>query len=174
MKPPVRAIAIITGCSLSLSVAVHATQTSASGGVERTVEEALYDLSGSFFTFSCSDDGEPLSDGDGELIELEGHVYERITYQTDAAGGIHFRLNTMPVGLRGVGVDSGEEFRIRESEFFVASQRLAGNAGSFRQELELTGRDTHRTYSMVSKGHYVIGADGTIKVSRESVQRNCR
>jgi hypothetical protein len=115
-----------------------------------------------------------MPDTDRELIDLEGHLYERITYQTDAAGGIHFRLNTMPVGLRGVGVDSGEEFRIRESEFFVASQRLAGNVGSFRQEVELTGRDTHRTYSLVSRGLYVIGADGTIKVSRERLERECR
>jgi hypothetical protein len=169
MKPAVRAIVIITGCTLSLSAAVHAT-----GGAERTVQEALYDFSDSFYTFACSENGELLPDTEGELIDLEGYLYERITYQTDAAGGVHFRLNTMPVGLRGAGVDSGEEFRIRESEFFVASQRLTGNVGSFRQEVKLTGRDTHRTYSLVSKGHYVIGADGTIKVSRESLERECR
>ena len=169
MKSAVRAIAIITGCSLSLSAAVHAT-----GGTERTVREALYDFSDSFYAFACSDDGELLPETDGELIDLEGHLYERITSQVDAAGGIHFLLNTMPVGFRGVGVDSGEEFRIKESEFFVASQRLTGNVGSFRQEVKLTGRDTHRTYSLVSRGHYVIGADGTIKVSRENLERDCR
>ena len=169
MKPAVRAIAIITGCSLSLSAALHATE-----GAERTVQETLYDFSDSFYAFACSDDGELLPETDGELIELEGHLYERITYQTDAAGGIHFLLNTMPVGIRGVGVDSGEAFRIRESEFFVASQRLAGNVGSFRQEVNLTGRDTHRSYSLVSRGHYVIGADGTITISRERLERECR
>jgi len=169
MKSAVRAIVTITGCVLSLSAALDAT-----GGVERTVQEALYDFSDSFYTFACSDNGELLPDTDGERIDLEGYLYERITYQTDAAEGVHFRLNTMPVGLRGVGVDSGEEFRIRESEFFVASQRLTGNVGSFRQEVKLTGQDTHRTYSLVSRGHYVIGADGTIKVSRESLERECR
>src|SRR5262245_39937414 len=81
-----------------------------SNGAERVVEQVLYDMSGSHYTFACSPDGEPLPLDEGELVAIEGQVLERIVHKTDGAGGVHFQLNTMPVGLSGTGLESGEEF----------------------------------------------------------------
>jgi hypothetical protein len=169
MKPALPT-AILAGCCLSLSVAVNAQDR----GAERIVLEHLYDLSDSLYSFPCSDDGEPVPEEDGELIEVEGQVYERITLHTDGADGLHYQINTMPIGIRGVGTVSGEEFRIKESSLMVAKQRLSGLSGSFRDEFKLVGRTTHRTYRLVAKGHYVIATDGTVKISRDTLRTECR
>ena len=169
MKSPLL-MAILAGCGLSLPVAAAAQDRSA----ERIVLEHLYDLSDSLYSFPCSDDGEPVPEEDGELIEVEGHVYERLTHHTDGAGGIHFRLNTMPVDIRGVGTESGEEFRIMESSQLISSQKLDALTGSYHDAFKLVGKETRRTYWLVSKGHYHIAADGTVKVSRDTLTTECR
>lgn len=162
--------AILTGCALTLPSAVTAQDR----GAERIVLEHLYDLSDSLYSFPCTDDGEPLPEHDGELIEVEGAVYERMTLHTDGADGLHYRVNTMPVGIRGVGLISGEEFRITENSLTIARQRLTGLGGTYQDRFKLVGKDTHRTYWLVSKGHYVIAADGTVKVSRDGLSSECR
>ena len=144
-----------------------------SNGAEREVEANLYDMTGSAFTFACSDQGDPLPIDQGEHVLLEGQIFERITTLYDGAGSIHFKINTMPVGLRGVGTTSGEEFRVRETDRYGASQKLAGGTGSYRQELKMVGKDTGRTLKLVFSGHYVISADGEIKVSRDKERMEC-
>lgn len=162
--------AILAGYGLSFPVVAAAQDR----GAERIVLEHLYDLSDSLFSFPCSDANELLPETDGELIEVEGQVYERLTLHTDGAEGLHYRVNTMPVGIRGVGLVSGQEFRITEDSVTIAHQRLTGLAGSYRDTFKLVGKDTHRTYWLVSKGHYVIAADGTVKVSRDTLTTECR
>lgn len=141
---------------------------------ERTVEESLYDLTGVYFTFSCSADGESLPDHEGELVLMEGQIYERITLLLDAAGEYHYTLHTMPVGLRGTGVTSGEEFRVIERDHAVANQRLAAGNGSYRQELKIVGRETGRTFWMVASGFYRISANGDVLVEHDTVRTECK
>jgi hypothetical protein len=175
MKNAVRFIALgVAGAIAFLPLSPARVDAAQSRGAERVVEEALYDMSGSFYTFACSDDGEALPQDEGEPIEIEGHIYERISVLYDGKGEFHYNLNTMPVGLRGVGVSSGEEFRVRESDLIIANQRLEGGTGRFREQLKLVGRDTHRTFILVASGHYLIAADGTVKTSRESFSTECR
>ena len=88
----------------------------AASAAQRTVEESLYDLSDSVFRFACSDDGEPLPIDEGEAVRLEGNIFERLSVLYDGAGGLHYTLDTMPVGMRGVGLTSGEEFRVSEKQ----------------------------------------------------------
>jgi len=80
----------------------------------------------------------------------------------------------MPVGLRGTGEWSGEEFRVSEENRGVANQRLAGGAGTYRQELKMVGRDTHRTFWLVATGGYIVSADGDLIVSRSALSVDCR
>lgn len=178
MKSDIRLFLIIAVCGLATAVgaaaaAVSPTPTRGANGAERTVDEYLYELDG-LYLFPCSEDGEPLPDTDGELIDMEGQIYERITLISDGSGEYHYRSNTMPIGIRGVGLTSGEEFRVRESDTVIANRWLEGGTGSYREELTLVGRDTHRSYKLVSTGHYVIAGDGTIKVSRGTLSTECR
>ena len=145
-----------------------------SNGVERSVDQALYDVTGSFFVFACTDDGEVLPIDQGEQVEMQGQVFERVTYMMDGAGGYHFLYHTMPVGLRGIGVTSGEEFRVIERDHGVANQRYAGVVGRYRQEFKMVGRDTGRTFWFVFSGTYLIGQDGTVKRYRDTETVQCK
>jgi hypothetical protein len=141
---------------------------------ERTVDESLYDLTGVYFAFSCSAEGESLPDHEGELVLMEGQIYERMTLLQDAVGEYHYTLHTMPVGLRGIGVTSGEEFRVIERDHAVANQRLAAGNGSYRQELKMVGRETRRTFWMVASGFYRISANGDVLVERDTLRTECK
>jgi hypothetical protein len=174
MKASLRALAI-PGCALVLSAGVvNATQEQASDGAERTVFEALYDQSDSFYSFACSEDGEVIPEEDGELIDIEGQIYERLVFLTDGTGEYHYQMHSMPVGLRGIGVTSGEEFRVIEADHMSGSQRSAGGTGSFHGHMKMTGKDTHRTFWLRFGGHYNVAPDGTVKVSRDNLSQECR
>ena len=173
MKPSVRALAILAGCTVVLSAGASEA-AGQQNGAERTVFENLYDMSGSYYSFACSEDGEPVPETDGELIEIEGLIYERLVSLIDATGKLHYRMSSMPVGLRGVGVTSGEEFRIKEAGHATGTQQLAGGTGSYAGQLKMVGADTHRTFWMMYSGHYNIAPDGTVRVSRDRLGTVCR
>lgn len=152
---------------------VVGSATQAATGVERTLVETLYDLTDSYFTFPCAADGTVLPIPDGELIRIEGQLYERSSLVLDAAGHYHYNLSTMPVGLRGISA-SGEEFRVSENSQTIANQRLDGGTGAYRQELKMVGKDTHRTFWLVASGNYLFTPEGELRTSRGSLRVECR
>jgi hypothetical protein len=141
---------------------------------ERSVYESLYDMAGSYFVFACSPAGDPLPIDQGELVLMEGKIFERITLLQKGNGEYQYKEHTMPVGLRGVGVDSGEEFRVTERDQLVSNQLLAGGSGMYRQELKLVGTETQRTFWMVTSGFYHINSDGEATVVRNKERIVCR
>ena len=149
------------------------TQGSPSGS-ERTLLETLYDRSDSTFMFACSEDGESLPIDEGEPVAIQGQVFERLSLLTDAAGGYHYSLKTMPVGLRGVGLISGEEFRVIESQRQLSNQKIDKLTGSYQQMLKMVGKDTHRTFWLVVSGNYSISADGVVKATRHVERIVCK
>ena len=131
------------------------------GGAERIVEESLYDMSGSYYAIECQDG--QLS----ELVALQGQIFERWTLLYNASGGIHLGYHTMPVGLTGVGTESGEEYRVKEQEHGSFRQTLMGATGTYRQSLRLQSRTSERSFAMIVRGHYTVNANGEIAVERE-------
>lgn len=101
----------------------------AASPAERTVTESLYDMTDVLFNFRCSDQGEVLDDHEGELVRLEGKVFARFTVLRDGAGSFHVTWHTMPIGLGGTGVTSGEAFRVTEREQGGSNQTLMGLSG---------------------------------------------
>lgn len=137
------------------------------GGAVRDVEESLYDMSGSFVAVQCDDGRE------SELVALEGQIFERFTVVYNPAGGIHVGFHAMPVGLRGVGVESAEEYRAKEQEHGSYGQTTMGAVGSYRQTVRLVGRTSRRSFSLVSRGHYTVNANGEIVVQRDRLITEC-
>ena len=140
---------------------------SQSGGSERTVDENLYDLAGSLTEIVC-DNGQA-----SEPVELEGQIYERFTVLFTPSGVFQAGYHTMPVGLRGVGTISGEEYRVTERDHGSFTQTLMGATGSYRQVISLVGRTSRRSFSLVVRGHYTITANGDIVVEREKAIFTC-
>ena len=141
---------------------------------DRVLVESLYDLTGSYFVFACTEQGDPLPVDQGELVQLEGKVFERLFLIDKGDAGFLYTLHTMPVGLRGVGVDSSEEFRVTERGHFMGNSHLAGGNGTYRQELKLVGTATHRTFWVVYNGYYHVSKDGTAELTRDNQRIVCK
>jgi hypothetical protein len=168
------AVAVLAACDSGdhltappARVAAPASSLFQNDGAERSVEEALYDLTGSFTQIEC-ENGQS-----SELVALEGQIFERFTVIYNPAGGFHASYHTMPVGLRGVGSESGEEYRVKEQDHGAFTQTLMGLTGSYRQTLRLVGRTSGLSFSMVVRGHYTINANGEITVEREKAIFAC-
>src|SRR5262245_30431422 len=99
---------------------IPTTAQSNAGGAERSVEERLFDVSGSFVGVECANGR--LS----ELVELRGQIFERFTVVSTPAGGLHAIYHTMPIGLRGTAAESSEEFRVKEQEHGSFGQTTMG------------------------------------------------
>ena len=138
------------------------------GSAERLLEEHLYDMSDTYTQVTCPDGTE------SELVRLEGQIYERLTLLWDAAGGIHVRLGTMPVGLRGVGVTTGEEYRVFERDHLVGNQLMAGNVGSYRQSFGLVAEKPGASFVVSISGNYRLEPTGEVVVDRERVSVECK
>ena len=147
--------------------AIPAAAQSSAGGTERSVDERLSDVTGSLFGVECSDGR--LS----ELVELEGQIFTRFTVVSDPAGGFHAVYHAMPVGLKGTGAESGEEFRVKVQEHGSWGQTTMGLVGSYRQVLKMVGTTSGRSFSLIVRGHYTINANGQIVVDREELAADC-
>jgi hypothetical protein len=144
-----------------------AARAPASARLERNVEEKLYDMTDSYMSARCGEDDTV------ELVRMEGAIYERLVWFQDGAGQYHITHHTMPVGLRGVGVDSGEEYRVAEREHATYNQLKSGFTGSYRQTLMMRGTTTGTRFYMVFRGHYVIDEENIVKVERDQLEIGC-
>jgi hypothetical protein len=146
---------------------IPATAQSSAGAAERWVDENLYDVTGSFFGVECADGSV------SELVELQGQIFERFTVVSNPAGGFHALYHTMPIGLRGIGAESGEEFRVKVQDHGSFGQTTMGLVGTYRQVLKFVGQTSGRDFSLVVRGHYTINANGQIVVEREKLAADC-
>ena len=173
MKSAACVVAIVLSCSLSAVGRAHPPDQSGNGA-ERTVFESFYDRSDSLYSFPCTADGELVPFEDGEMIQMEGQVYERWSTVIDGAGKYHTNINVMPLGLRGTSVETGEEFRVSEENRTMANQRLEGGSGMFRQVIKMVGTDTHRQFRLVAAGNYSVSKDGIVISDRFVFVEDCR
>lgn len=146
---------------------IPTTAQANAGGAERSVDEWLYDVAGSLIGVECADGR--LS----ELVELQGQIFERFTVVANPAGGYHTVYHTMPIGLQGTGVESGEVFRVKWNDHGSWGQTTMGLVGTYRQVLKLVGSTSGRDFSLIVRGHYRINANGEIAVDREKLAADC-
>jgi hypothetical protein len=164
--PLLVAVLALAACERSTPTAPTAAQSSA-GGAERSVDERLFDVSGSLIGVECTDGR--LS----ELVELQGQIFERFTVVANPAGGYHAVYHTMPIGLQGRGAESGEVFRVKWHDHGSFGQTTMGLVGTYRQVLKLVGSTSGRSFSLIVRGHYTINANGEIVVDREKLAADC-
>jgi len=146
---------------------ISTTAQSNVGGAERWVDERLFDVAGSLIGVECTDGR--LS----ELVELEGQIFERFAVVSNPAGGFHAVYHTMPIGLRGTGAESGEEFSVKWQDHGSFGQTAMGLVGTYRQVLKMLGSTSGRSFSLIVKGHYTINANGDIVIERENLAADC-
>jgi hypothetical protein len=146
---------------------IPAVAQSNTGGADRWVDERLFDVTGSLFGVECADGNV------SELVGLQGQIFERFTVVSNPAGGFNTVYHVMPVGLTGIGAESGEEFRVKLNEHGSWGQTTIGLVGSYRQVLKLVSKTSDRSFSLIVRGHYTINANGEIIVDREKLAADC-
>ena len=166
----VAALLVVAACDRSDNNPTGPLPASAqlnANGTDRFVQESFYDLTDSYTAIEC-DNGQA-----SELISLEGQIFERFVFQYNPGGGVHVSLQTMPVGVRGVGVESGEEYRVKEQEHALYNSSVMGGVGNYRQTVKIVGRSSGARYTLVGRGHYTLNANGQLTAVRDSLVLEC-
>jgi hypothetical protein len=166
----VAALLAVAGCDRSDNTPTGPLPVGAqlnTGGAERFVQETFYDLTDSYTAIEC-DNGQA-----SELIALEGKIFERFVFQFNPGGGVHVSIHTMPVGVRGVGVESGEEYRVQEQEHAAYNSSVMGGVGNYRQTVKIVGRTSGARYTLVGRGHYTVNANGELSAVRDTLVLEC-
>lgn len=144
-----------------------AASLSSSNASQRDLSEDLYDLSDVYVQWTCEDGTE------SELIAMEGQIYERVSVLWDGASGFHAVQHVMPIGLKGVGTESGEEFRVKEQNQGAWNQSLMGATGFFRQTYRFVGVESKVEFSLTTVSHIAMNANGEYVVDRYTETGKC-
>ena len=90
-------IVALCGALAATSNNVAIARVQGESGAERVLTETLYDVSEGALLFPCSEDGEPLPEGEGEPIPvIEGFIAERFMSVDNPSGGVHYAVKTRP------------------------------------------------------------------------------
>lgn len=148
------------------SSAAAAPSLSTSGATPQVVE-ALYDLSDVFAGIICDDGTE------SELIALQGQVYERWQTVFTPVGDVHSVVTTMPIDVKGIGTETGEEYRVTYHDVGAWNQRETGYAGGYRSVTKFVGVDSRVEFSIITMGRLVVNANGEYVVDRHTETGEC-
>jgi hypothetical protein len=136
----------------------------------REVVVDTMDFTGSLQAIPCSNE----TDGAyTELMEMEGLIITRSQVIRDEAGGYHYSSQWMPVGLRGIGVESGAEYRIAERENINFNSSTMRDGSTFRYVIRWSAPDlgTRGTWEVMS--HYTVNANGELVRENSEVRVSC-
>lgn len=169
--PAVLLAALLAACDVAPSsptapAAGALSPTALAAGAVREVQENVYDLADSFVQFPCGD-------GYTEVVQLQGQIYERYTLVWHDKGGFHATLHTMPVGMRGVGMETGAEYRIAERETAVFNATPMTETSTYTLKLNVHAPALGVRARLVIGGRYVINANGELVVEREVLRAEC-
>lgn len=115
------------------------------------------------------------NDGQGETVTFSGLLHETVHESIDANGGYHFTIETNPIGVVGVGEDSGDTFR--GVGCTRTSLHIAPDSMPFTYNLEShfgaigTGHAPNLTIREVSR--FTIDANGIFRTGAEFTVETC-
>lgn len=134
----------------------------------REVRTEVYDLEGSRVMLPCGEDGYT------EEIDMQGQIVVRYALVRDGAGGFHVTSQSMPVGLRGVGVESGAEYRIAEHEHLNFNGNVMNELGLFRLTIAFHAPAIGVRGTWVVTSRWVTNANGELVMERQALRAECR
>lgn len=141
------------------------------GATEHWIEERLSDMDGVFVAMECPDGSE------SEMIRLSGKLYMKEKLLINHSTGVTiFNSTVRSIGLSGVGLVSGEEYRASERSHTTAVQLEKQNlhsVGRFRVAIDYFGKQSKRRYRMVIMENVVWGGEGDPIVERGIERVEC-
>ncbi|HEY8507398.1 MAG TPA: hypothetical protein VIL32_03510 [Steroidobacteraceae bacterium] len=142
----------------------------AMAGVDRIVEEEIRVFEGDTLYFFCERDGQDIV---SEPIALWGQVRERITFTLLPSGGFHASYKVLGNNLRGIGVESGTEYKVTERANSVNNFTTMREGASYRTVFEVSSNKLGKSMRIVDSGKFALNANGELVVERESFKQEC-
>ena len=132
--------------------------------------DELYDFAGDSYTqFTCEDGTE------SEPIQLFGQLFERYTFMQTPSGHVQYVSSTMPVGMYGVGLVSGQGYRVVEREqMTVHYDENDKGGGSLHETLILRAKDTRETFGITYLVQWRFAGPGDMIVNRWKELETCK
>ena len=124
---------------------------------------------GEIVQFTCQDGRQ------SEPIQLSGQMFERHAFMLTPSGRTLHVESSMPVGVKGVGLVTGQEYRVADRTQGTAhyDENDAGG-GSRHETLLLRGLETGETYGITYIIQWRMGGPGEILVNRWKEMETCR
>lgn len=135
--------------------------------VERWVESYVSDMDGVYLQMECEDGTV------SEMIAMEGRIHVTSTILRDGSGMFHYKAHTRSTGLRGTGMESGEEYRGVERSRESSLSGGDASKGTYRYETTLRGTESGRRLSLITQGSYAFAADGSLVRENERIRARC-
>lgn len=133
----------------------------------RAVSEEIYDLSGSIAMLPCGEYGR------SEEVAIEGKIFAKTQWIGDGNGGLHVTSSWMPIDIRGIGLESGAEYRITERENAVFNSTDMNQTSSFKYSVKWQAPSIGARGSWVIDARFMTNANGEIVVERSGLRAEC-
>jgi len=141
------------------------------GATQHWIEERLSDMDGVFVAMECPDGSE------SEMIRLSGKLYTKEKLLINHSTGVTvFNSTVRSIGLSGVGLISGEEYRASERSHTTAVQlekQDLHSVGRFRVAIDYFAKRSKRRYRMVIMENVVWDGEGDPIVERGIERVEC-
>jgi|SoiMetStandDraft_2_1073263.scaffolds.fasta_scaffold241248_2 hypothetical protein len=148
--------------------AVASFAASSAIGADREVVERFSDFTDVLVSYPCGD-------GYTEQIRMEGQIFERFTITRDGSGGLHARTHTMPIGLRGIGLTSGAEYRVTEREQGAFNQgAMEQTASTYKSFLFVSAPSIHVHATLILGGKFTVNANGELVIEKPTLRIHCQ
>jgi hypothetical protein len=132
------------------------------------IEDEFYDLTGSTTVFTCDDGRE------SEEIRLEGGVRYRSWFiALPNSAGVYISRR-WPAGLRGIGLTTGDDYRVIERELQWSFQKDAALVGGERETWSLRNRKTGQLFQLSYRLFYRFDAEGNLVKERQLERTTCK
>jgi hypothetical protein len=171
-------LAVAAGSVLLLAACGEAPADSISGPAlsgnqieansQSTVQTWVEDMTGVTYQIDCG----PSFQTEG--VVLQGQIVYRFNVVVDGRGGVHISSGARPVGLRGVGLETGQQYRVSEHSHESWLTAPTVTMGSYRSTLTMVGVESKQRFTVVHSGLFVLNAEGELTVARGDDQVECR
>lgn len=151
-----------TAPDLSFAAAPAAT---VSGQVERAVYEGTFGLEGWVLHPWCEENR------DNEFVAMQGEVYERIVMTELPNGRLSGRMTARPIGVYGVGTESGAVYQAVLFESLSVQADETGSRGSARSRMRLRNTATGDTFDVLVVTRFETGEGGFEVVHEKELLR---
>ena len=169
----IAAVAMLAACAdapagpSSSPIAARAAGSVSANGASRFIDQYVQELDGE--RLGCQD---PVT-GAQDVLVLQGKLVQRYQEIIDGNGGLHYSVHVMPVGFGAVGEDSGDSYRAKYKEQFVARESAMGSGGTSRWAFSFVSEQTGQEYFIELVNKWTQNANGEWVVDRGSFEGGC-